>query len=396
VISRATAAKLALLLGLYFSQGLPFGFFTQALPVLLRERGVSLVEIGLSSLLAVPWGAKFLWAPAVDRYGARRAWILPLQAATALVLVGLGLAADEIARSLVPLLVATFACNLLAATQDIATDAWAVELLGGDERGIGNAVQVACYRVGMIVGGGALLVWIGTLGFAYAFYAMAALVLVSTVPALVARETPRARDSIEDDAPPILVKHFLRRDGAWRLLTITIVYKLGEALGVGMLRPFLKDVGLSLSDVGWLTGTVGFVAGLLGALAGGAAVNRIGRRAALVAFGLFQSLGTAAYAAAALWPSDRTLLVAAIATSHFATGTATVSLFTCMMDWSRKEAAATDYTVQASAVVIATGAASALSGLTAQLLGYPGHFAVAALLSLTGTTVSAALFRDPP
>lgn len=392
MIARDTAGKLALLSGLYFSQGLPFGFFTQALPVLLRERGVSLAAIGLSSLLAIPWGAKFVWAPLVDRYGARRAWILPLQAATALVLVGLGLAADEIARSLVPLLVATFACNLLAATQDIATDAWAVELLAGDERGLGNAVQVAAYRVGMIVGGGALLVWIGTIGFAYAFYAMAALVLASTLPALLAREEPRAR-ATTTEGPRAELAHFLARPGAWRLIAIVVVYKLGEALGAGMLRPFLKDLGLSLADVGWITGTVGFVAGLLGAVAGGAIINRIGRRAALGAFGLFQSVATAAYALPAIWSGERALLVGVVALSHFATGTATVSLFTCMMDWSRKEAAATDYTVQSSAVVIATGAASALSGFSAQALGYVGHFVASGALSLVGAALAFALFR---
>ena len=47
---------------------------------------------------------------------------------------------------------------------------------------------------------------------------------------------------------------------------------------------------------------------------------------------------------------------------HFASGMATAALFTAMMDWSRPSASGTDYTVQASAVVIATGIASTLSG----------------------------------
>ena len=62
------ARKLGLLASLYVCQGLPFGFFTQALPVLLRKQGVSLEAIGLSSLLALPWALKFVWAPLVDRY----------------------------------------------------------------------------------------------------------------------------------------------------------------------------------------------------------------------------------------------------------------------------------------------------------------------------------------
>jgi hypothetical protein len=61
---------------------------------------------------------------------------------------------------------------------------------------------------------------------------------------------------------------------------------------------------------------------------------------------------------------------------------ATAALFTCMMDWCSDEASATDYTVQASGVVIATGAAGALAGLSAQYLGYLGHFALATGLAL--------------
>jgi MFS family permease len=85
------ATKLALLTSLYFSQGLPFGFFTQALPVFLREEGMGLGAIGLTSMLALPWALKFLWAPAVDRYGSerfgrRKSWIVPLQLCAALLL----------------------------------------------------------------------------------------------------------------------------------------------------------------------------------------------------------------------------------------------------------------------------------------------------------------------
>src|SRR5687767_2389040 len=80
-------ATLGLLGALYFSQGLPFGFFTQSLPVVLRQQGFSLGAIGLSSLLALPWALKFLWAPAIDRIGTRRSWILPLQLGSVVVLL---------------------------------------------------------------------------------------------------------------------------------------------------------------------------------------------------------------------------------------------------------------------------------------------------------------------
>ena len=87
-----------------------------------------------------------------------------------------------------PLVLGAFLiANLLAATQDIATDGLAVSLLSESERGLGNGVQVAGYRVGMIIGGGVLLILFDHLGWSGVFGSMAALLLLATVP--IARHT---------------------------------------------------------------------------------------------------------------------------------------------------------------------------------------------------------------
>src|SRR5690606_32050438 len=141
---------LALLAALYFAQGLPFGFFTQALPVVLRESGFSLVAISASGVLFAPWALKFLWAPYVDRYGTRRQWLLTLQLAASA--VALGMACLDLSSSLQWLFVGIAVINALSATQDVATDGLAVNLLGPRQRGLGNGIQVGAYRIGMIAG----------------------------------------------------------------------------------------------------------------------------------------------------------------------------------------------------------------------------------------------------
>jgi MFS transporter, PAT family, beta-lactamase induction signal transducer AmpG len=372
--------KLLLLGALYFSQGLPFGFFTQGLPVILRQRGYSLGAIGLSGLLAAPWALKWLWAPLLDRteaprFGRRKVWIVPLQLVTAVVLLALALSGAL--SSMRVLLVSIFVLNLLAATQDIATDGLAVELLGSEERGLGNGLQVAGYRLGMIVGGGALLVLHERLGDAGTFATMAALTLLATVPVLRATEPTLPPSSTV--APDLA--HWLRRPGALRILLLLVVYKLGDAFATSMLRPFLADIGLSLSDIGWLLGTVGFVSGLLGAMVGGALLNRMERKTALLGFGLLQALTVAAYAYLALAKLRGAPLYVLCGVEHFTSGMATAALFTCMMDWSSERSSGSDYTVQASAVVLATGAGGAVAGFSAQALGYVGHFGLATLLA---------------
>ena len=67
---------------------------------------------------------------------------------------------------------------------------------------------------------------------------------------------------------------------------------------------------------------------------------------------------------------------------------AVAALFTLMMDASRPEHAATDYTLQASAVVVATGLASSLSGFGAEAFGYAGLFGLAAVLAFAGVALS--------
>jgi hypothetical protein len=81
-----------LLFSLYWAQGLPVGFMTHALPVILRAQGVSLAHIGGFGLLMLPWSIKIFWATYVDRFalsrlGHYRSWIIPTQLSSVFILV---------------------------------------------------------------------------------------------------------------------------------------------------------------------------------------------------------------------------------------------------------------------------------------------------------------------
>lgn len=409
------AGKIVLLTSLYFSQGLPFGLFTQALPALLRMRGASLSTVSLSGLLSVPWALKFLWAPLLDRPGARgagrRRVLLVLQFISALGAAGLAFTSIDTGANLTPVLVGVAFANLCAATQDVATDALAVDLLAHDERGLGNGVQVAGYRLGMIVGGGALLASLEYLGWSTTLCVVCGLLLLATLPLLLSGASPQPA------APPPALPYraappevatsaegeggaraeepglmgFFRRPGVWPWLLLVALFKAPEWWGSTMLRPFLIDRGFGLADIGWALGTVGAGTSLVGALAGGLLVNRLGRRESLIIFGLAQSACLGAFALASFGGASGRVLVALCGLEHAASGMATAALFTAMMDACRPESAATDYTVQACANVGATGAVAALSGFVAERAGYTVHFAIAAFFGVLATAYAGLL-----
>jgi len=378
------AGKLALLASLYLAQGMPYGFFSQFLPAMLREQGVSLEGVGLASLLALPWALKFAWAPLVDRHGLsrfghRRSWIVPLQLLTVVTL--LVLSTVEPTVDLQAMLLGVLVLNFLASTQDIATDGLAVTILAPQERGLGNGVQVAAYRLGMILCGGVLLILYPWLGWARVCQCMAGAIALTTLPIAGFREPPPT----EAERPGLAAfTEFFRLPGVDSWLLAIAAFKLGEAFGVGMLRPFFIDAGLGLADIGWLTGTAGFLASLVGAMVGGAFVARYGRYRCLFVFAAVQALAVASYAIAAAGVRDGWVLYALCTFEHFSSGMATAALFTMMMDASRPRTAGTDYTIQASMVVLATGIGASLSGFSAAKFGYTTHFLIAAGLCVLG------------
>ncbi|HCT40019.1 MAG TPA: MFS transporter [Moraxellaceae bacterium] len=393
--SASLYSRLGLLLTLYVCQGLPTGVFSQALPAILRRYDVPLTVIGLSGLLAMPWALKFLWAPWVEshfsaRWGQRRSWILPMQL--------LGIAMLLLMAFFDPYRLATtqgvseffvlmFLVNLFAATQDIATDGLAVRTLDFHERGLGNGVQVAGYRLGLIIGGGLLLYLIGSWDWRWSFMLMAFLLCVLTLPVWRFRE-PAAEVSRHERLPYWKIyTSFFDRPGLVGWLVVLVTYKAGESLGSAMVKPMLVDMGLDLKQIGLMVSMVGSVAALTGALLGGWLTAVIGRYYAIIGFGALQALGVAAYAWLS-WQHDAgaavslPMIYAINALEHFVSGMAMAALLTAVMDLSRPDHAGADFTVQVSILAIFGGSFYLAAGFVAQALGYTGYFLVSGALAL--------------
>ncbi len=363
---------------LYFAQGLPFGFFTLAVPVLLRAQGHDLRSVAGSSLLLLPWGLKFLWAPVVDRYGAKRSWILPMQLVNAAILTGL---ATRPAADLPSLAAGMFLVAAASATQDVATDGLAVKLLPEDERGTGNGIQVGAYRIGMVVGGGLVPFVYERWGPSVAFVGMAALVALTTLPVTTIREPPPS----EGRALPAIGLDVVRpwlAPAAWPWLATLFLYKAGDAMATPLVKPMLVDQGWSMSEIGALTGLAGSTVAATASALGGPATGALPRPRALLLFGVAQAAAQVSFGF--LDP------VAVVVVEHFVGTFATIALFTAMMDRCvRAGREASDYTVQASLVVFFTGLVGAAGGGLADAIGYRAFFAVCGAVSLAGAALAA-------
>jgi PAT family beta-lactamase induction signal transducer AmpG len=368
---------------LYLGQGLPYGISSRVLPVYFRLHGVSLAEIGLLSLLALPWSLKPLWGPLVDRFGSRRAWIAPclflLAAATAV----LGrLPAHALAAPLAALLLAFAAAS---ATQDLALDAWAVDVTTSRARlGLLNGIRSGAFRTAMILAGSGALLLADAAGWHAAWIALAALFVLLGAAALFLPEGERAPRAAGERADLGALLRWAARREMLAVVAFLLLYKLGDQALARMVEPFWVDRGMTLSEIAVAANTFGLGLSAAGALAGGLFVARRGSWSGLLWLGLAQALSNLGYFAVAALDLPRGSIYAAAAIEYFTQGLGSAAALSFMTVLCDPAHAATQYALLSALVAFSRDLAGALSGLGAEALGYAGFFGLTVLAALPG------------
>ena len=375
---------------LYFAEGFPFGLLFGAFPVYFRLHGMSLTEIGLLSVVGLPWTLKFLWAPVVDVVGSRRSWIVTCQGLLALDL-GLLLFLDPSASGSLAW-GGLIALAILAATQDIAIDAYTIELLDQTEMGPANGLRVSTYRVALIVAGGVFIGAAGLVGWQIPFLAAAVLLAVL---ALVSSQMPRTRTAQGPQRPSVTqswstalahgfltpLKSFWQRPGVIAVLLFVLLFKLGDMALGPMTGPFWVDRKFTPLQIGMIPGTVGVVSTILGALLGGRLTQQWGLFRALWVLGIAQAGSNLFYAVTAALPRSELLMYGASIVESFCGGLGTAPFLAFLMSICDKRQAATQYALLSALFGLGRSLSGAFSGVLTQSVGYATYFTLTFFLA---------------
>jgi PAT family beta-lactamase induction signal transducer AmpG len=283
---------------LYLTEGIPLGFVATAVATQLRRQGVGPEEIGaFIASFYIPWSFKFVVGPVVDlihveRWGRRRMWIVGCQCLMVLTLVatvGVDLP-DELKLFTILLLVH----NVFAATQDVAIDALAVQVLGEHERGLANGLMFGAAYLGQTIGGSGVLWLTAFMPFSSTFFFVGACILSVTLLVALPLKEPRV-EATPDDGGEGAAAHILHE--IWTFLKDSVKAMFGSrpafvgflfallpagAMSLGLALQSNLAVEIGMTDAGianlafWST-----VLSAGGCIAGGQLSDRIGRRRAL-------------------------------------------------------------------------------------------------------------------
>jgi PAT family beta-lactamase induction signal transducer AmpG len=394
----ALSGRMAVAALMGFVSGLPLLLTGSVLQAWMKQEGVDLSTIGLFALVGLPYTLKFAWAPLFDRYaplalGRRRGWLLLVQ----LALVGamVLLASSSPAESPVGVAVAALLVTFFSASQDIVIDAYRRESLADDEQGLGAALYVNGYRVGMLLASGGGLILADHWSFASVYLFMAGCMGLGVATTLLAPEPGAAAGrpgSLREAVVEPFVDYF-RRPDAVAILAFILLYKIGDAMAAHMTTPFYLDLGFSKTEIGTVVKLFGFWATVLGGLAGGVLILRVGVVRALWGFGILQALSTAAFAALAAIGNDLATLTAVIAFENLSSGLGTSAYVAFMALLTNRRFTATQYALLSSLMGVPRVLAAAPTGWLAEQLGWTVFFIGCALAALPGLWVLARLQR---
>jgi MFS transporter (putative signal transducer) len=383
--------------GIYVAQSLVGGLTFMGIPAVLRAQGVPLEQVGLVSLLMLPWALKFLWAPLAERWRIRpdgrrrtRQMVATGQMLCALGLAALALAGADVGRVMFGILALT---ALAAATVDIAVDAFAVEQLAVADRGWGNTAQVGGGYLGMVLGGGVFLALVPQLGWNVAAGLMAATVLLLALPLVFGAEP--ARPALANIPHRPSLAYAFARPEVRRGLLVTVLFEAGVRLVQPLAGPVLVDHGLDLSLIGLVNGAGAVGAGLLGTLIGGLAVRRMGAERAVLMAATAQVTAILALAGALMTGVGPLVLAGLVVAMTFAMAMGFVCLYALLMGLSSLRQAGVDFTLFQCADAAIAGLAGYGAALVAGRIGYGPSFLAAAAIAALGV-LAIRLLRGGP
>jgi PAT family beta-lactamase induction signal transducer AmpG len=360
-----------------FVSGLPLPLSGFTFRLWLSDSGTDLAVVGLTAWIGLAYSLKFLWAPLLDqtppigalhRLGRRRGWLLLIQ--PMLGLAGVLLALSNPAAAPLGAFAAAACVAVLSATQDIAIDAWRIEIFPERRQGLALAVYVWGYRVAMLVSTTGVIAGAAVIGWHRALLGVAGLLACGVLVTLAARREDASapasgrglRHAVIDP-----VRTFLARPLAWLVMAFVALFKLGEAMAGIMTAPFYRHLTFDKAAIAG-TGPFSLTGTLVGITLGGLLVARIGVGRALLLTGTAQ-------------------------TEAFAQGLADAAFLTFLSALCAREFAATQYALLSSVPQLAIHTIGAVSGVMAASLGWTMFYAVCMAGALPGMALMLVLLR---
>jgi PAT family beta-lactamase induction signal transducer AmpG len=390
-----------------FASGLPFLLVAGTLAYWLKENGIVLKDITMIASAGMAYALKFVWAPLLDhwripgfsRLGQRRGWLLFAQLGVVTGLLAMALLTPVL---LVPFVIATLLVAWFGATQDIAVDAYRIEIAPIEAQGALVATYSLGYRIGLLLAGAVALILADHVSWRLVYATMAVAMMVPMATTLMAREPDvlrtrpaRWRDAMRESVIDPFAD-FFRRYGwvlAGVILLFLLLFKMPEQATIGgIMSPFYRDMGFSKTEIGTITKIYGIWIGIVGVFIGGAAVARWGAWRPLGVTIVLCGCSNLLYLLLITHPANLVVLTLVISGENLTLGMLGPPTVAFLSSLVNRRHTATQYALLSSLVNLPGKLLGFFAGGIATAAGYGGYFIITVLAVLPAMLLFACLW----
>jgi PAT family beta-lactamase induction signal transducer AmpG len=382
---------------------------------LYKRLGISNDDIAFyTSLLYLPWVLKPFWSPVVDVLGTERRWILSMQVAIALTIVGI--AATVPSTSFFTLTLCFFwLMALSSATHDIAADGFYMLSMTPHDQSVFVGIRSSFYRLGIIAGQGILVMLAGMLekrmstpaAWSWTFVVAAAtFVLLAAYHqfALPQHERRAAHADGNSISASMVgtVSTFFRKPGIAVSIAFILLYRFAEAQLVKLAQPFLLDgrneggLALSTEQLGLVYGTIGVGMLVAGGILGGLAAARHGLKSWIFWMALAINLPNLTYVYLAYAQPDQLWIIATcVAVEQFGYGFGFAGYMLYLLYISRGEHETAHYAICTGFMALGMMLPGMFAGRIQEWLGYAQFFVWVVISTIPSFLVTLLIPIDP-
>jgi len=347
-----------------FFSGLPLLLTSATLGTWLADVGVNKTTIGLFALVGIPYSLKFLWASFLDtniklrllkKMGRRRIWILIFQI---LICVNIFIMAhiDPVINTMQ---MAIFAITLafFSASQDIAIDAWRIEINEEKELGLGAALYVTGYRIALLAAGAGALVMADIYSWKLSFILLSCIYPLGIILVLSIKIEDKSSNVkvIEKSLKNIIEERVLKPfydfiiKKNWILILVFIAcFKWGDALLGVLSQPFMLEIGFSKTEIAAISKVYGLGATLIGLFVGGYFISKYGILLALWITAFLQLFSNLVFIMLALKGHDLYILMFTISIENLSGGMGTAAFIAYLSSLCNVQFSAFQYALLSS------------------------------------------------
>ena len=273
-----------------FSAGLPHPLLFATLTLWLASAEVGISEITMFGWVGIIYAIKFLWAPMLDRLrlpgltsliGQRRSWMLLTQAIILVGLIYMSFLQPE--SDLIFLAYMSIIVAFASASQDVAIDAYRIEIAESKFQAVLGASYQLGYRISALTSGAGALYLASFYDWKLTYQIMSMFMLVGIITVIMIPEStkPFEKNNNSGWLKKTLIEpfaEFFKRNGYWSLflLMFIAIYRVSDLIIGIAANPFYADLGFNLSEIATVTKVFGFTITIIGAFIGGLTVSRFG------------------------------------------------------------------------------------------------------------------------